>query len=496
MSAITEFGYYQAKRVLATGTHAQVWEASGPPGDVALKVAKTEADRAHLLREADLLDRCRHPNVARILDRDPSGKWIATGLAPSTLREHLSTHAGFAEIARVGAALCDALTAVHSAELVHGDVKPNNVLLSAKGWPILIDFGVATRAGEERRGFRGTLGFVAPEVLRGEAPTFKTDLYGLGAVLYSAITDRPPFVAPDPAALTYLPLVSLPAPPVQFRTDVPADLQRIVLALLARDPARRPSLAEVKAEIAAAAASAPAAPIVGMAVEREELRRAVVGAADGEPRVVVLYGPAGSGRRTLISEAVDYARREGLPYLRPTDPKAALAQLRSERTPSVLVLRSQPASRRLAQAILDDGLPTLLLLHADRPAPDLQARAVVQLTPSPLGARDVEQLVRALGAPVDRAEEWWREGFGLPLAVVGRIRRALREARGGAFDPAILPAESRRVLDAVRAQGTVLVAALAERLQLGEHSLLDAAEVLFAEGVVVVDEQGDALRAV
>src|SRR5699024_8010646 len=81
-------------------------------------------------------------------------------------------------------------------------------------------------------------------------------------------------------------------------------------SLLTRDPAHRPaSLTEVREKLEQAATSRQATPVLGMSEEREALRRAVIGAADGEPRVVVMYGPPGSGRRTLLAETVEAAPR-------------------------------------------------------------------------------------------------------------------------------------------------------------------------------------------
>lgn len=496
MSESTEFGPYVPVRVLATGAHSQVWLANGPAGEVALKVARTQAARSVLLHEADILERCRHPNIVRLVDRAPDGRWIATERAKGMLVEQFGQVRPIGEMVAVATALVDALEALHAQGIVHGDVKPGNVLVDLQGRPVLVDLGISVLPGDERRGFRGTLGYLAPEVLRGDTPTPRSDLYGLGATLYAALTERAPFVAPDPAALTYLPLVSLPPPPNAFRPDLPAPFVRLVLSLLARDPKRRPDGKEIREMLGQVAGARPPAPVLGMHAEREELRKAVVGAADGEPRVVVLYGPAGSGRRTLITEAVEYARREGLPYVKASDPKQALAQLRAEKGSSVLVLRSMNSSRRLAQLVLDEGLPSLVLLYADRPVPTLPARGVVQLTPSPLDVREVAQLARVWGADPENAEAWWRESLGLPIGVVGRIRRWRREQGGGAFDPAVLPAESRRVLEVIREKGEVAVPALAEALSLGEHQLLDQCEVLFAEGVVSATDDGSALRAV
>ena len=187
--------------------------------------------------------------------------------------------------------------------IFHGDIKPGNVLVDVDGQVKVLDFGVAVSGTDGVKGFRGTPGFAAPELLRGERASAASDVYGLGATLYAALSGRPPFVAPDLAALGYLPMVSLPEPISSLKIGIPSHLSSLIMVLLARDAQRRPSdLDKIADVLAKAADSPPAACVVGMRAEREELRRAVVGAADGECRVVVLYGPSGCGRRTPITE--------------------------------------------------------------------------------------------------------------------------------------------------------------------------------------------------
>jgi predicted Ser/Thr protein kinase len=491
------YGPYAAVRVLATGATSVIWLANGPEGEVALKVARSPASHAALLHEAEILRRCEHPNILKLLGAAPDGEWLATERAQGSLLDQWASTQDFEAMTHVASGVCAALAHLHAAGIVHGDVKPANILVGDDGRPLLVDLGIAVLAAEERRGFRGTLGFVAPEVLRGETPGPAADLYGLGATLYACIADRPPFVAPDPAALTYLPLVSLPAPPSAFRPEVPAGLNRLVLALLARDPKRRPSLADVRDQLGTALDGRPVPPVVGMAEEREELRRAIVGAADGEPRVVVVYGPPGSGRRTLISEAVEAARREGLPYVKATDPKAVLPQIKQAGGGAVAVLRGGlQAARKVAQQILDEGTPALLLLHSERPIPTLDSKGVVQITPTPLDNREVARVARVWGADASRADQWCQESLGLPIAVVGRIRAWKRAQTNAPFDPAVLPSESRKVLEALTRHRSASVVALATELNFPEAALLDHCEVLFAEGVIRCSEDGATLRVV
>jgi serine/threonine protein kinase len=493
-------GPYQPKTLLAIGSQAQVWVASGPSGDVALKVARTDAHRQALRREATLHQAASHPGLVRMIDVAADHAWMALELVDGPTLDVWAQRAPIEALIDLALELLDALEHLHGRGVVHGDIKPANVVVDSDDHPRLLDLGVAVAEGTRLDGFRGTLGFAAPELLRGDPPTRATDLYGLGALLYSCITGRTPFVAPDPAALTYLPLVSLPAPPAAFEPDIPSGLNQLLLALLARDPSRRPSsIDRVRDALRQAASTKPPPPLLGMTDEREDLRRAVVGAADGEPRVVVIYGPPGCGRRTLIAEAVEYARREGLPYLKGSDPRAVIQALRDSRQPSVLVTRAGAKSgRQLAELVLKESLPCLVLLHAERPLPSLAAEGAILLTPSPFTERDAVRLARMFGVEGDEVGPWWRQTMGLPAALLGKIRawrreRGLTEASGST-----LSAESQRVLDALRAHPTrrAPVPALAAELEMTEHLLLDHCEALFAEGLVEALLDGESIGVV
>ncbi|MEN0063260.1 MAG: serine/threonine-protein kinase [Myxococcota bacterium] len=487
-----KIGPYTPQQLLAMGAHAQVWLANGPGGEVALKVARMPGARASLKREASVLAEARHPHLARLVQSSNDGSWIALECVRGTTIDLWSRDRGLHHVVQAASQVLSALEHLHSLGIVHGDLKPSNVMVDHDDRVRLIDLGVASRAGESVDGFRGTLGYAAPELLSGRAPAPATDLYGLGALLYTCLTSRTPFVAPDPAALTYLPLVSLPAPPSAFRPDLPAALNQLLLALLARDPARRPSdLDRIRQTLERGSSGEPAVALVGMLEEREVLRRAVVGAADGEPRVVVVYGAPGSGRRTLIAEAAEHARREGLPYIRVT-PNLRSEVMRSTTPPVVAGRASHRVSTQVAQEMLAQQKPGLLLLHADRPVPALVDAGAIQVTPAPLSLRDAQQLVDFLGGDEAQVEVWWREAMGSPAALLGRIR-AYRRSRG--LTPTGIPELSRdavRILDTIReAPGQRLaVTSLAEQLNMGEHLLLDHCDVLFAEQLVQAEEDG------
>lgn len=497
MSDVQTIGPYRLERLVSTGATAQVWFASGPSGPIALKVARAESNRAALRREAEALARIDHPRVVQLVDRDPDGAWLALQRVQGLSADRWADGRTVADVLAMLAPIADALTQLGKRGVVHGDLKPKNVIVDTQDRAFLLDFGAATSDSDAAGGFRGTPGFVSPEVTRGERPTHATDVHGFGALVYACLTNRPPYVAADAAALAYLPVASLPLPPQALRPDLPAGLGPKVLALLARDPTRRPTdLVAATAELAALAVGPPGEVVFGMEDLRSTLRRAVVSVLDGETRVVVVYGPPGVGRRTVMAEAVDAGRREGLAALKESDPAAA-ATLERTRRPSIAAMRVlQEGAIPLAKAAIEKKLPLLLLLHADRPMSFL-GPLLLRLTPPPLGRDEARSLLQHVRRDLTDAEceVLWKETFGHPGSLLARLRRRRRVEHEGLIKlDHEIPGPSRRVLQTVRAGSELPVPDLARSLDLSEHELLDLCEVLFAEGLIEPSQDGFAIK--
>ncbi|MEU1998689.1 protein kinase [Nocardia gamkensis] len=224
---------------------------------VAVKVLSSEIDqesRERFLREEQAMGRLSgHPNIVDILQVDVTATGMPLIVMPYCTHgslEQLIRDQGpltWADSLRAGVKLAGAIESAHRARILHRDVKPANVLLSGYGEPQLTDFGIARIPG----GFRtsssmitGSPAFTAPEVLKGDEPTIRSDVYGLGSTLFALLTGHAAFErqAGERVVAQFLRITTQPVPDLREQ-DIPPDVATVIEHAMAPSPRDRPASA-------------------------------------------------------------------------------------------------------------------------------------------------------------------------------------------------------------------------------------------------------------
>ena len=413
-------GRYRLLKALGQGGMGEVFLAldltSG--AECALKRLKPRGslDLPDLRREFDALTRVRHPAVVAALELgvDEAG-------APFYTMEYVHGRTADLGVARgdwpalcfLGAEVAHGLEALHPAGVVHGDLKPSNLLVIPGPAPgarpaavRMLDFGLAALFGADNLGHHGTPGFAAPEVVRGEAANASSDLYGLGSTLYALAVGGAPFGGERPSsALRRQRSGPPPARPLE-EAGAPPALVRLILRLLSPEIDERPRDAhEVRRELERIdpAAARPLAErmraelVVGR--EREIARLAAEGlSATARARVTVLCGEPGAGKSALLE---------------------------------TLAARAALGGRGVARFSCAGAEASGILALARR----LAVEAGVDLSASPGLAEEVRDLLAGepeepgeatLGALADSAVQWcsaWAEQKGAPLFLLDDFDR-------------------------------------------------------------------------
>jgi hypothetical protein len=264
---------YRLDRRLGAGGMGEVWQARdlkferdlGLRRDVAIKLMHSTLTESDMLKrfqlEAKILSKLNHPHIVRMLDADwHDGQLfiVMELLADQDLGQLLNAHPRGLPVRRaveLARQLAFGLSVVHQRGIVHRDLKPANLFVQPGDLLKIGDFGIARDSSASsvltaHGVIMGTWAYIAPERWLGTwngEPT--TDLYSMGCILYELLTGETPFAA-DSMAIIRMHCEEIPAPPRARNRDIPERLNRLVLRLLAKDPAARPaSAAQVAAEL-------------------------------------------------------------------------------------------------------------------------------------------------------------------------------------------------------------------------------------------------------
>ena len=248
-------GRYRIGEIIGSGGMAIVYrgqdEHTGQA--VAVKVLRSEyvQDEAYVRRfekESQIAIRYAHKNIVRTIEVGvEAGRHyiVMEYVDGQTLKEYIAEHGRLQpeEVVRIGWQICDALFYAHSHQLVHRDIKPQNILISREGAIKVADFGIAkapdstmTISGSN---VLGSVHYISPEQARGGVIDEKADLYSIGVVFYEMITGSVPFAGETPVAVAIKHLQEAPRPPREIVPDMPKALELVILKAMAKDPAVR-----------------------------------------------------------------------------------------------------------------------------------------------------------------------------------------------------------------------------------------------------------------
>jgi len=232
--------------------------------DIAIKILASDAIHdteaiARLEREARAIAALSHPNVVAVYDvgRENGTFYVVTELLEGkTLRDQLRANAiGWRRAVEIGAEVAEGLAAAHAKSIVHRDLKPENIFVTDEGRVKILDFGLAqtdpalmqrdeaniptTRWFQTQPGtVIGTLGYMSPEQLRGEAVDASADIFSLGCILYEMVTSKRPFHRESGAA-TIAAILKDALPREELSNSVPPEFQRIIEGCVEKTPSMR-----------------------------------------------------------------------------------------------------------------------------------------------------------------------------------------------------------------------------------------------------------------
>jgi serine/threonine protein kinase len=251
-------GKYPVTREIGSGATSKVYLARDTFAnrDVAIKVflfdKQADAHQERLLHksfvaEAALAGKLNHPHIVDIYDAvvEPDRSYLVMEYVPGTT---LEAHADVSTLLPVGKVVEIVFKCIRALEyacrhgVIHRDIKPGNILLSASGETKVSDFGASFQQKLQETtqiSGVGSPAYMSPEQIRMEPLTHQTDIYSLGVTMYRLLTGRLPFVASTQAALMYAILNTEPARPVTLRPELPGLLDAVVMKALQKDLAAR-----------------------------------------------------------------------------------------------------------------------------------------------------------------------------------------------------------------------------------------------------------------
>ncbi len=310
----TMVGRFAIRSRLGAGGMGEVYRAEDTrlKRPVALKriapqLRADESYRRYFVKEAERASALIDPHIASVYDvLEENGETflVMEYVEGQTLRQRLEKPLDLKEFLPLVVQCAEALAAAHEKGIVHRDIKPENIMVTPKGQLKILDFGVAKRVprtdettaaastASTAAPFAGTPAYMAPEALLEKKIDGRADIFSLGVILYEVLAGRHPFRADTFTATSDRILHAVPAPLAKLNPEVPAELERIVAKMLAKDPAERHATArDLLVDLRAVQRGVLYPPLhVTLPPQRAGRRRALIAA--GLAVVVLLVGIA------------------------------------------------------------------------------------------------------------------------------------------------------------------------------------------------------------
>jgi serine/threonine-protein kinase len=427
-----EFAQYRVLKKLGAGGMGEVFLAQDTRLNrkVAIKFMHASDHQAarRLLREAQAAAGLSHPNICAIheVGEDAGRSFIVMEYVEGETLDETLKRAPLAvdRALAIGADIADALAEAHRHGIVHRDVKPSNVIVTPRGRTVVMDFGLASGPADAEgdaetqsgltapNSLAGTVPYMSPEQLRGDALDPRTDLFSLGVLLYETVSGRRPFKTESAAATAASILTAEPPPITTYRGDVPAELQRIVRKCLEKDRERRyQSAADLKLDL-------------------QNLRHGVHPVRRTWPRSVAAFAVLG----LLVAAGAWYASRH---RAAPVEPGAAIR--------SIAVFPFANSSGDEGAEYLSDGITESLINNFSRLT---KLRVIARTTMFRYKGKDVDP--QAIG-----------RDLGVDAALTGRVFRQ--------GDTLAIQAELMRVSDGSQLWGDRFDRKLADMLAIQDE---------------------------
>jgi serine/threonine protein kinase len=258
-----QVGRYEILEIIGTGAHGRVARAHDPLINrlVAIKLFPKELAtgeaRQRFIQEARVVGQLSHPAIITLhdmgIDEPTQTPYLVMEYIEGQPLDRILEKGGslpFPKACAWASEVACALGAAHRKGVIHGDVKPANMLITNDGRVKLMDFGMARLARRDSAAtpLSGTPAYWCPEQIMGKPQDSRSDLFSLGVVLYEMVTGQRPFDAESLQGICGRVLSSTPLPPSHANPSVPAGFDQVVARCLAKDPEKRHVTAEALAE--------------------------------------------------------------------------------------------------------------------------------------------------------------------------------------------------------------------------------------------------------